>query len=148
MTEKERVLLNIIQNEFPLVEEPFKAIAEKASITERTCISILRSLSANGIIRTIRAVINWNKAGIGTVLIGIIAEPESLDAIASEINRIDEVTHNYAREGIRNLWCTLIYESDKQKNTLLKNIQELQGVRDVKEFPAEKTYKIGLVLDV
>jgi hypothetical protein len=68
--------------------------------------------------------------------------------VASVINQLDQVTHNYAREGARNLWFTLIYESEKEKTDVFGMIRGLDGVTDLKEFPAEKTYKIGLVLDV
>jgi DNA-binding Lrp family transcriptional regulator len=148
MTEIERSLLNIIQNRFPLNARPFRSIAEIAGITEEECLTHLRKLAENGILRTIRAVVNWKKAGFSTTLIGVCVRPENLDKVAEQISSYEQVTHNYARAADRNLWFTLIYESEEQKTGLLEKITNLDGVEDLKEFPAEKTYKIGLVLDV
>jgi len=148
MTDLERTLLNIVQKDFPLDARPFRIIAAKAGISEDDCLYHLRKLFDNGILRTIRAVIDWRKCGFSTTLVGVCVVPDKIDNVANEISSIDQVTHNYARAGERNLWFTLIYESEKEKSEVFKKIVMLDGVRDLKEFPAEKTYKIGLVLDV
>ncbi|HEX2955859.1 MAG TPA: Lrp/AsnC family transcriptional regulator [Chitinispirillaceae bacterium] len=148
MTKIERALLNLVQTQFPLNARPFRIIAEKAGITEDDCLFHLRRLADRGILRTIRAVINWRKVGFSTTLAGVCVKPEHLDRVASEINQYEQVTHNYMRDGERNLWFTIIYESEEQKKGVFKKIINLDGVEDLKEFPAEKTYKIGLVLDV
>jgi DNA-binding Lrp family transcriptional regulator len=148
MTDLEKKLLNIVQTDFPLDVRPFRVIADKAGITEDDCLYHLKKLFDNGILRTIRAVIDWRKCGFSTTLVGVCVVPDKIDSVANNISSIDQVTHNYAREGERNLWFTLIYESAKEKTDVLKKITLLDGVTDLKEFPAEKTYKIGLVLDV
>jgi DNA-binding Lrp family transcriptional regulator len=148
MTEIERTLLNIVQTDFPLNARPFKTIAERAGISEEICLSNLKKLADNGILRTIRAVIDWRKTGFSTTLVGVCVTQDKLDTVADEISQLDQVTHNYARAGERNLWFTLIYESEKDKAAVFAKIRGLDGVTDLKEFPAEKTYKIGLVLDV
>jgi DNA-binding Lrp family transcriptional regulator len=148
MTDIESRLLNIIQTQFPLVARPFKAIAEQAGITEEQCLTLLKSFSVSGVLRTIRAVINWRNVGFSTLLVGVCVEPLYLETVAEEINQYENITHNYSRAGERNLWFTLIYEKEHEKEVLFEKIKSMQGVNDLKEFPAEKTYKIGLVLDV
>lgn len=148
MTEIERKLLNIVQTAFPLNARPFKTIAEMVGITEETCLSHLIKLTDKEILRTIRAVIDWRKTGFSTTLVGVCVTPDRIDMVADEISLLDQVTHNYARGGERNLWFTLIYESEKDKADVFNKITGLDGVTDLKEFPAEKLYKIGLVLDV
>jgi DNA-binding Lrp family transcriptional regulator len=148
MTDIEKSLLNIVQTRFPIDSRPFRIIAEKIGITEEECLTHLRKLAENGVLRTIRAVINWKKSGFFTTLVGVCVKTECLDTVADEINKYEQVTHNYARAGERNLWFTLIYKSEAQKTRLFEKITKLDGVLDLKEFPAEKTYKIGLILDV
>lgn len=148
MNDIDRKLLNIIQNDFPIESRPFRSIGERLKISEEECIGVLKKLSAEGILRAIRAVISWNKIGISTVLIGMNVDQECLDSVAAEISSIDEVTHNYARDGKLNLWFTLIYDTTEKKNALLDRLRKMHGVNDIREFHAEKTYKIGLVLDV
>ena len=148
MTRLERDLLNVVQNEFPLDPRPFSTIARKLNISEKTCLSMLRRLKTAGILRSIRPLISWHALGLKTVLVGMSVEPQQLNAVAQAINRIDGVTHNYGRDGARNLWFTLIYNSTREKKLLLDRLRRKKGVHDLREFAAEKTYKLGLVLDV
>jgi DNA-binding Lrp family transcriptional regulator len=148
MTEIERALLNSIQNEFPLVERPFQMIAANAGIPEYQCIDILKKLSLSGILRSIRAVLSWNRIGYSTVLIAVKIKPDCIDHVAHEVCKIDEVTHNYCREGHFNLWFTLIYKSVTHKKSIIMQLSAIDGVVDIRELHAEKTYKIGLILDV
>jgi DNA-binding Lrp family transcriptional regulator len=144
----ERDLLNIIQQEFPLEKRPFAAMAQRLCITEAECLRLLQKLQKEGILREIRPVISWNRAGYSGVLIGIEVDPEKVDGVASAINTIPGVTHNYLREGSRNLWCTLTCDGAAEREHHLAFMRALGGVIDLKVFSSEKTYKIGLVLDV
>ncbi|MBN1759035.1 MAG: hypothetical protein JW863_11995 [Chitinispirillaceae bacterium] len=148
MNDQERVLLNLVQHEFPLEKQPYASIAARLGITEVECIDLLRELNRQGILREIRPVINWRNAGFTGMLIGMTVDPERVDTVANEINRLPGVTHNYLREGTVNLWCTLTYGSDEEKTRHLTFMRELPGVRELKEFYSEKTYKIGLLLDL
>lgn len=148
MDKLEKDLLNLVQNEFPLSVRPFEVIGKKLGISEDQCIEMLKKLSDSGILRAIRAVISWNSIGYSTMLIGMKVQPQYIDDIVAELQHIDEITHNYSRVGELNLWFTLIYSSVNQKDILLERLRKMQGVMDIKEFPAEKVYKIGLKLDV
>jgi DNA-binding Lrp family transcriptional regulator len=148
MTEIERSLLNQIQHEFPLEPRPYRTLGDRLGISEQKCISILKQLSLKGILRSIRMVISWNKLGLSTILIGMKVDPLHLEAIVNKISNINEVTHNYLREGHFNLWFTLVYDRTEQKTLLLDSLRTMTGVEDLREFKAEKTYKIGLILDV
>lgn len=148
MDKLEKDLLNLVQNDFPLSVRPFEEIGKKLGISEKRCIEMLQNLSDTGILRSVRAVINWNSIGYSTILIGMKVQPQNLSEIAEKLQHIDEITHNYSRAGELNLWFTLIYDSVKQKDVLLERLRKMQGVTDIKEFPADKVYKIGLKLDV
>lgn len=148
MDKLEKDLLNLVQNDFPLSVRPFEVIGKKLGISEDQCIEILKKLSDSGILRAVRAVINWNSIGYSTMLIGMKVQPNNIAEVAEELQHIDEITHNYSREGELNLWFTLIYSSANQKDILLERLRKMRGVIDIKEFPAEKVYKIGLKLDV
>jgi len=148
MDKLEKDLLNLVQNEFPLSVRPFEVIGKKLGISEDQCIEMLKKLSDSGILKAVRAVINWNSIGYSTILIGMKVQPQDVADIAEELEHIDEITHNYSRAGELNLWFTLIYRSVNQKDILLERLRKMHGVMDIKEFPAEKVYKIGLKLAV
>ena len=138
----------MVQHDFPLEKHPYKKIAERLGISERECIDRLTALSDEGILREIRPFVNWKKVGFTGILIGMEVEPKLVDTVADAINGIPGVTHNYLRECRLNLWCTLTYYDDAEKERHLSFIRAQQGVVDLKVFASEKTYKIGLVLDV
>jgi siroheme decarboxylase len=144
----ERELLNIIQHNFPLETRPFARIGQQLGISESECISMLQRLQEDGVLREIRPVISWNNAGFTGVLIGIVVDPVNVDDVAAAINTIPGVTHNYLREGKRNLWCTLTCDGAIERERHLAFMRSIAGVVDLKVFASEKTYKIGLVLDV
>jgi siroheme decarboxylase len=148
MTELERRLLNLVQNKFPLDIRPFRIIAEQLDISETECIKTLCRLSDQGILRGIKPVVSWKELGYSSVLIGMEVDEKDIEVVSLEINKDPGVTHNYSRKGPLNLWCTFTYESASEKDMFLKKLSLLPGVVKCREFPAEKTYKIGLVLDV
>jgi DNA-binding Lrp family transcriptional regulator len=148
VTRLERDLLNMIQNDFPLEPRPFFTIAGKLNVSEKTFLATLRRLHNAGILRAIRPLISWHALGFKTVLVGMKVAPQRMEAVARIINRIDGVTHNYARDGALNLWFTLIYDTPDQKELLFDRLCRMRGVYDLREFTALKTYKLGLVLDV
>ncbi len=138
----------MVQHDFPLVRRPFAIIAGQLGISEQECIDLLVALNNEGVLREIRPVIDWKKAGFISVLIGLKVEPEQVDEVACAISAIPGVTHNYLREGWLNLWCTLTYDNVEEKKRHLAFMRSQNGVEDLKEFASEKIYKIGLVLDV
>lgn len=148
MTDIERGLLDNIQRDFPLDPHPFHIIGERLGISENECVTLLRKLYYEGVLRAIRPVLSWNKLGFSTILIGMRVQPGFIEQIVEVLNSINGITHNYERDGQLNIWFTLIYESVNEKVSLLTRLKYMQGVEDIKEFNSEKTYKIGLVLDV
>ncbi len=148
MTEIERSLLNLVQHDFPLEAHPYRTLGDRLGISEKTCINLLKQLTVKRILRSIRMVISWNKLGLSTVLIAMKVDPTYLEAVVKKINNVNEVTHNYERQGHFNLWFTLVYDQPEQKMQLLDSLRAMSGVEDLREFKAEKTYKIGLILDV
>lgn len=148
MEKLDRDLLSMVQHEFPLNRRPFALMAGKLGISEVECIDRLAQLNRQGILREIRPVINWKMVGFTGILIGMRVEHEQIDAVAEKINEISGVTHNYAREGELNLWCTLTFSGVEEKIRHLDFMRSLPGVTDLREFASEKTYKIGLLLNV
>jgi DNA-binding Lrp family transcriptional regulator len=144
----ERKLCVIIQRGFPLESRPFRTIGEQLCISEQECLDMVRSLSARGVLRAIKPVIAWGCLGFQSVLAGAEVDEGRIEAVAERINRHPGVTHNYRRAGPLNLWFTLTYEHDDEKRSFFEAVASMEGVRRLRGFPAKKTYKIGLVLDV
>jgi DNA-binding Lrp family transcriptional regulator len=64
----DKKILNIIQKDFPIVAEPFKAVAEKLGLTEDEVLERIARMKQGGIIRRIGAVFDTRKLGFVSTL--------------------------------------------------------------------------------
>ena len=99
-------LLNDFQRDFPLVERPFAAIAERIGAAEREVLERYRRLSQAGIVSRIGVVFRPNAAGAST-LVALAVPPERIETVAAWLSDQPEVNHNYEREHRFNLWFVL-----------------------------------------
>ena len=144
--EKIKNLLNILQENFPLVSEPFKFVAEKIGLTEEEVINILKELKEKGIIRHFGASINSHKLGYITCLCAT-SIPKNKEEIAYKIAELPEITHAYLREHKLNFWFTTVTKSQKELEKLCKNLEKTFKIK-IKKFPALKKFKIKAVFKV
>ena len=136
-------ILGVIQSGFPVCERPFLKIAESIGISEDTLIERIKTLKENRIIRRFGAVFDSRKLGYVSTLVAVrIPDAGRIPAVAAEINRFNEVTHNYQRENGFNLWFTLIAESRKRVEEIISRVESLSGVEEVHDLPADEMYKI------
>ena len=136
-------ILGAIQSDFPVCERPFAKIAESIGISEDTLIERIKTLKENRIIRRFGAVFDSRKLSYVSTLVAVrIPDAGRIPAVAAEINRFDEVTHNYQRDNRFNLWFTLIAESRKRIKEIISRVESLGGVEEVHELPADEMYKI------
>lgn len=139
----DRKILDNIQSGFPVCERPFLLIAGKVGIGEEELIGRIESLKARKIIRRFGAVFDSRKLGYVSTLVAVrIPDSGHLPAVAREVGRFPEVTHNYERENRFNLWFTLIAASQERIHEILDRVSSLPGVAEVKDLPAEALYKI------
>ena len=120
MDEKDHEILQMLQNGFPLVSEPFKAIGDKLWIDEHAVISRIVRLIQNGVIRYVGPFFDSRKLGYKGCLAAIDVPENRIDEVAAVINRFDEVTHNYLRDGSPNMWFTLITNSPERQQEKTK----------------------------
>ena len=136
-------ILGAIQSGFPVCERPFLKIAESIGTSEDTLIERIKTLKENRIIRRFGAVFESRKLGYVSTLVAVrIPDAGRIPAVAAEINRFNEVTHNYQRENRFNLWFTLIAESRKRVEEIISRVESLSGVEEVHDLPADEMYKI------
>lgn len=136
-------ILGAIQSGFPVCERPFLKVAESIGISEDTLIKKIKTLKENRIIRRFGAVFDPRKLSYVSTLVAVrIPDAERIPAVAAEINRFSELTHNYERENRFNLWFTLIAESRERIEEIIGRVESLPGVEEVHDLPADEMYKI------
>jgi len=147
LSERERTLVNALQQEFPLTLTPYADIACRLGWKEADVLETLDRLVSSGALRKFGAILNPRKMGYKSVLAAVQVPDERIDEVASIINCYHGVTHNYLREGEPNVWFALIERDEQTLASRLDEIQQRIGC-PVLRMPATKVFKIGVKLDV
>ena len=145
-------LLDLIQNEFPLVARPYAAFAEKLGVDEAVVIERIAALRDAGTIRQISAIFDTRRLGYRSMLAAakVVGDQAAVDRAAAVFSAHPGVTHNYLREHDLNLWFTLAVPPDS-KIGLEQSIDllgELAQVDVMRHMPSKRFFKIGVDLDV
>ena len=148
MDEIDKKILNILQKEFPLVEQPYRIVAEKCGISEDETISRVQRMKDEGIIRRIGAVFDGSKLGRVSTLCAARVPEEKIENFVQIVNANKSVTHNYRRNNEYNIWFTVSAATASELEAFLENVKEKTGVTDILDMRAVRTFKINASFDV
>ncbi|SEM70159.1 DNA-binding transcriptional regulator, Lrp family [Syntrophus gentianae] len=138
----DKSLLNLLQTDFPLAAEPFRAVAEKLGISENEVLSRIFRLKEKGVIRRIGAVLDSGKLGFVSRLCAARVPEDRIARFVDRVNALPGVTHNYGRNHPCNIWFTLIAPSEEELERTIEGISRDTGVREILTFRAVRTFKI------
>ena len=145
----DRKLLNIIQSEFPTVDEPYRVIADQLGIDEPEVLARLAELKRQNVVRQISAIFDTRRLGYKTTLVAFAYGDDDLHDGAIFINRHPGVSHNYAREGsYYNLWFTLAVPPDGDLETTVRWMAEKTNAIELRIMPTIRFFKIGVNFDM
>jgi len=146
MDELDRRLLDIAQREFPICRRPYGVIAGRLGVSEDEAFRRMQLLRERGIVRRLGAVLDVEKLGVVRALVACRVDESRVDEVAGLVNRFDEVTHNYLREGVEfNLWFTVVARDRKSFDEVVDEVRRAAGVDSVLVLEAVRTFKIGAV---
>ena len=98
LSELETTVIRTVQEDLPLVERPFAAIAEPLGYTEDELLGALRSFLDRKLMRRFAAVMNHRNAGFKANAMGVWAVPEDeLVEIGPQMAGFSAVSHCYRR---------------------------------------------------
>lgn len=140
-------LLNDFQRDFPLVTQPFAALAQSLNVDEATVIEVLQSMRQRGLVSRVGAVFRPNVVGV-SVLAALAVSVERLEAVALLVNVFAEVNHNYEREHRFNLWFVATASSVEQLQAVLQKIETVCESGAVLVLPLLEQFHIDLGFDL
>jgi len=143
MDDIDKKILNLLQKEFPLTEQPFLVVADKCGISEDEVISRVQKLKKEGVIRRIGAVFDGNKLGRVSTLCAARVPEEKLDEFVKVVNANPCVTHNYRRNHEYNVWFTCSAETDNGIDEFLSLLKTQTDVDEILDMRAVRTFKIN-----
>ena len=144
----DRRLLNEIQDNFPLVETPFKTLATRFDTTESDILARIGRLKNARIIRQISAIFDSRMLGYHGSLVAMKTTPETEAFAADIINRHPGVSHNYKRNHPYNLWFTLTLPPGMDLHEEITALADKAGAINTWPLPTIKLHKIGVTMDM
>jgi siroheme decarboxylase len=148
LNERQKKILNIIQEDFPIEEEPFEMIDKKLEFPSGTTLKEMKLLKNKGLIRQISPIYDTRKLGYKSTLVAFDIPQENLIEGVKIINSHPGVSHNYERTDSYNVWFTIAVPPEI---SLEKTIEILARESKAKRYmilPTLRLFKIGVKLDV
>jgi len=136
LSDKDKEIIKVLQEDFPLCEEPYKILAEKVGISEEEFLDSVKRLVEEKKIRKMGAVLRHREAGFNAnALCAWEVAPEKIDEIAKIFSSHSAVSHCYDRTTAPN-WNYNLYTMihAKSREELEKIVLELSAATGIKNF--------------
>lgn len=141
----DRCIINAMQGDFPICDEPFALIAAQLALTHEELLARLQGLLERGVITRFGPLFQIERLG-GAFCLAAMAVPEGdFERVAAMVNALPEVAHNYRREHALNMWFVLATETPQGITEVAQRIEEACGL-PVLCFPKEREFFVDLRL--
>ncbi|MEX0763402.1 MAG: AsnC family transcriptional regulator [Dehalococcoidia bacterium] len=144
----DRQIMNVLQSDFPLVEAPYRQIAEQVGISEEDLMDRVRALKKKNVVRQVGAIFDTRRLGYKSTLVAMKFAPDQLDFGAHLLNRHPGISHNYARDGHFNLWFTLAVPPGRRVEDEVEMLARAAGAEETRLLPTIRFFKIGVNFDM
>ncbi|MDD3114859.1 MAG: Lrp/AsnC family transcriptional regulator [Anaerovibrio sp.] len=134
-TELDKKIVRALQDELPLVAEPFKLIAEEIDSTEDEVLERLQLMRKSGALRKMGAVLKHREVGFAANALCVWVVPDArMDEVAVIMCRHGAVTHCYDRN-VTPDWpynfYTMIHGSSREEcEAIARQLAEESGVSE------------------
>ena len=143
-------ILRELQDSFPLSDRPYKVVADRLQIPGEELWGRIQSMLDEGVIRRMGASFDSNKLGFCSTLAAVNVKPELVDRAAETISRFPEVTHNYLRDDVFNIWFTMIAVDEERIEDVLDEIRISLSLEkpEVLNLPVKRLFKLDARFNV
>jgi len=143
MDQLDKNIINTLQYDFPVCDNPFAKIAETLNSTEDELISRVQAMLDSGLLTRFGPMYNAVNMGGALSLCAMKVPEDQFNEVTEQVNAFAEVAHNYQRDHEMNMWFVLATESQQELNNTLEAIENSTGIR-VYNMPKEKEFFVGL----
>ncbi|HUV56888.1 MAG TPA: AsnC family transcriptional regulator [Dehalococcoidales bacterium] len=131
----DRNVINELQQDLPLVEKPFEAMAATVGLDTDQFLGECQSLQERGVMRRLGASINHIKAGfVANVLCGWMVQPDLIESAGKKIATFREVSHCFERQTSPlwkyNLYTVIHGRSREACQNIIQQICEETGLSE------------------
>ena len=94
LDETDRVLLNHLQDGFPIAARPYKVVADQLGLTEQIVLDRLKALKENRMITRFGPFFDAAALGGAFCLCAMAVPEEEFETVLTKVNAYAEVAHN------------------------------------------------------
>jgi len=145
LDEIDKRLINALQGDFPLVAEPYRAVAATLGLSEAELLQRLESLLQRRVLTRFGPMFQIERAGGAFVLAAMKVPEQEFERVAAQVNAFPEVAHNYRREHALNMWFVLATATPQGIAETIAAIEAATGL-PVFPFPKEREYFVEMKL--
>jgi DNA-binding Lrp family transcriptional regulator len=138
--------MNYLQQDFPVCDRPYLAVAQTLGLSEEDVLSRLQRLLDDGVLTRFGPLYHAQRMGGALTLAAMKVPDAQFEQIAHIVNAFPEVAHNYARQHSFNMWFVLATETPDQLDATLTLIAQKTGLA-VYNMPKLKEYFVRLLLE-
>jgi len=145
---EDRLLLDLIQLDFPLVTKPYNNIGKQCGLPEEEVLLRLQKHISSDILRNIAPLLQGAKLGYKSTLAAVKAGEQQVGSIAHSISAHPGVSHNYLRDNEYNIWFTISIPRERNFHDEIGKILAPYKLPDCLVLPAVRTFKLHVTLDL
>ncbi len=135
ITDLEKKVIALLQTDIPVVQRPFRQMAEKIGITEEQFLDVLTSLNQRGIIRRFGATLKHQKSGFkANAMVAWNVDEARVEQVGTVMAQFDEISHCYHRNPAPgwpyNLYTMVHAATESECRSLVEKIAATVGESD------------------
>ena len=138
----DRAILNRLQDDLPLVSEPFAEVAQDLGMETDDLLTRVARLRETGAITRFGPFYDAAALGGAFCLCAMAVPEQRFDAVTEQVNALPQVAHNYARAHRLNMWFVLATETPDGIEAAALEIERVTGLT-VLRFPKLEEFFIG-----
>lgn len=150
LDDTDKRLMNLLQSNFPIIPEPFTAVAKEAELELDDVMERTRRLLDGRIIREITPIFDTRALGYESMLVAAKVDSDNPHRAAKIINSHPGVSHNYLRTHEFNLWFTIATPPDSELGLegTLEVLQRETLATSIRQLPTLTLFKINMNLEM
>ena len=145
LTDAEKELVRTLDQELPLAERPFAAVAEQIGQSEAFVLTTLQAWKEQGVLRRVGAILHHREAGFKANAMCVWPVDGDVTAAGRRVAARPEVTHCYQRPRLDafpfDLYAMIHTPSWEETAALCKEISEACGLSGEELFASGREFK-------
>jgi DNA-binding Lrp family transcriptional regulator len=146
ISESDKHIIRELQGDLPLVQRPFKPIADRLGMKEEDLLVKLREMDDNGVIRRFSAILRHRNVGFSANAMGAWCVPEDrTEEVGARMAAFSQVSHCYQRPVLPtwpyNLFTMIHGKTPEDCEQVAKLISQDTGIEEYRLLYSTREFK-------